>query len=434
MRFSYFARLQDDLDRWVGKELISRSTAEALIQESRSQRSSYSFSSIVIVLGVICLCFAAMTFVAANWEQMPRLLRVLLLLACLWAAYGGATYAQARSYTTISDALVLLGCGIFGAAIMLVGQMYHLQGRAQDAVLLWACGTLVAVAVLRSTGALWLAIGLFLLWFWFDVQPTFGSGRAEINFYYPVTWGICAVLAWWLASRRSAHLLAIGLLVWVAVTVAILTDRHETLTYAAIAYCVTFLAVGLTIFVSEQRPILKGFEGAVIQYLVFCLVFLTSLWVLAVSFNSNDKKLLEVIDTISYYPLVICFLVTAGLAAYAMMKRSMQVYDLAFCAFWIGATIVMISPLGRAVPFFAEAFALGLSIWLIRMGGRQELPNVTRTGYGAFAVVMLLIYFRTAGTLLGTSGFYLTAGLLLVLGAIFLPRLFRSKSTKEASS
>lgn len=434
MRFSYFARLQGDTQRWVNKGLIDQITAEALLSESKSQKTAYSFSSIVIVLGVICLCFAAMTFVAANWEEMPRLFRVILLIACMWGAYGGAVYAQGRSYATISDALVLLGCGIFGAAIMLVGQMYHLQGRAQDAVLLWACGTVVAVALLRSTGALWLAIALFLLWFWFDVQPNLGNGKAQINLYYPITWLLCALLAWWLSSRRSAHLLAIGFLAWIAITVAILTERHETLTYVAMIYCLTFLAVGAVILSSEQKPVLKGFEGSIIQYLVFCLVCLTSIWVIAVSFNSNDRKLLDIIDTITYLPLVSCFIAAAALTAFGVMKRSLQVYDLAFCTFWIGVTIILISPIGRAVPFLAEAYALGLSIWLIRMGARQELPYVTRTGYAAFAVVMLLIYFRTAGTLLGTSGFYLTAGLLLVLGAIFLPRFFRTKSTKEASS
>ena len=38
---------------------------------------------------------------------------------------------------------------------------------------------------------------------------------------------------------------------------------------------------------------------------------------------------------------------------------------------------------------------------------------------------MLIIYFRPTGTLLGTSGFYLTAGLLMGLGALFLRRLMQ---------
>ena len=71
---------------------------------------------------------------------------------------------------------------------------------------------------------------------------------------------------------------------------------------------------------------------------------------------------------------------------------------------------------------------------IIRMGLRQGMNTVTRLGYAAFAGVMLIIYFRTTGTLLGTSGFYLTAGLLMVLGALFLPRLMQFGRTTPGAA
>ena len=78
--FRYHDRLEADARRWVEKGLVDEATAERLLDESRSQKRGYSFTSIVVLLGVVCLCFAAMTFVAANWEDMPKLVRVALIL------------------------------------------------------------------------------------------------------------------------------------------------------------------------------------------------------------------------------------------------------------------------------------------------------------------------------------------------------------------
>ena len=64
----------------------------------------------------------------------------------------------------LAEGAVLLGASVYGAAIMLVAQMYHMQGEASGAVLLWAAGTVIAAIVLRSTPALILAIILFALW------------------------------------------------------------------------------------------------------------------------------------------------------------------------------------------------------------------------------------------------------------------------------
>jgi len=428
MQFGYLSKLEADTRLWVEQGIIDSSTASTMLDDVKSRKSGYSFSSIVIVLGVICLCFAAMTFVAANWEEMPKIMRVLLLLAAMWAAYGASVYADNRGYRIISDACVLLGCGIFGAAIMLIGQMYHLQGKASDAVLLWAGGSTIAALVLRSTGALWLAIALFTFWLVMSIEPLFGTNRAVINIFYPVFWLVCAALAYWLRSPRSAHLLAIGLIIWIAITVAILSDRHQTLSYGVALYGALYVGIALTLLSLENRQYLRGFEASIIGYLAICIIVLTAGWIGVVSFNENDKEILQAIDNLSFIPIAIMLILALGILGLAWTKKSRQIYDLVFCAIWIAAAMILTSSFGLRVPFLSEAFALGIAIWLIRMGGRQDIHSITRLGYTAFALVMLLIYFRTAGSLLGTSGFYLTAGMLMVLGAIFLPKFFRSRN------
>ena len=118
----------------------------------------------------------------------------------------------------------------------------------------------------------------------------------------------------------------------------------------------------------------------------------------------------------------------------AQVRKSAQVYDLSFIALWALLAAVLLHTQLRSVPFLNEVYALALSIWTIRMGARQEISLVTRLGYLLFTGLMLIIYFQTTGTLLGTAGFYLTTGVILVLGSIVLPRLLRAISASKGAA
>lgn len=373
---------------------------------------------------MVCLCFAAMTFVAANWDAMPKYLRVLLLLIAMWAAYGAAVFARIRGNPVISDFLIMCGCAIFGATIMLVGQIYHLQGKAEDAVLLWAGGTLLATLILRSSAALWLAIGLFTLWFMLKNDFNFGS-RAEINFLYPIFWLMCCATAYWLKAKRSAHSLMWGISLWLGFTVLIYTERHDTIAYFLALYASIYVLIGLAILSLEKWQILREFEAPFIAYLVLIAIGFTAMWVGLASFEEEFFNDLQTLGTINYIPMLVCLIIAIGIFAYARLNKLNSVYDLGFCGFWIAASLFATSNYGMQIPFIGEAISLGLTIWFIRMGDRQDIPSVIRLGYLAFGMVMLLIYFRTVGSLLDTTAFYLISGVLLVLGAVFVPRIFK---------
>ena len=434
MQLGYFSRLKSDSARWVENGLIDANTASAILADVETQKRGYSFTTIIIMLGVICLCFAAMTFVAANWDVMPKYLRVLLLLFAMWAAYCAAIIANHRGSPVISDFLIMCGCAIFGATIMLVGQIYHLQGKAEDAVLLWAGGTLLATLILRSSAALWLAIGLFTLWFLMDNDFEFGS-RAEVNFLYPVFWLMCCATAYWLRAQRSAHSLMWGFALWLGVTVLIYTERHDTIAYFLALYASLFVLIGLAILSLEKWQILRKFEAPFIAYLVMSAIGFTAIWVGASSFDKAFFDKLQTLDAIDYAPMFVCLIIALGIFAYAQSKKLNSVYDVGFCALWIAASLFATSKYGVQIPFIGETISLGLTIWFIRMGERQDIPSVIRLGYLAFGLVMLLIYFRTVGSLLDTTAFYLISGVLLVLGAIFVPRIFKLiRRDKEVTS
>ncbi len=59
-----------------------------------------------------------------------------------------------RGLNAFGHAATLLGVAVFGASIMLISQMYHMDGNPPDAVLVWAIGALVTGVLLKSNPAL----------------------------------------------------------------------------------------------------------------------------------------------------------------------------------------------------------------------------------------------------------------------------------------
>lgn len=167
-------------------------------------------AGVFALLGAVLLCFAAMTFIAANWQEMTKALRLILLFGAMWLAYGFAHIFERRGHGLFAQAAILAGTGLFGVNIMLIGQMYHLSGDPPGAVLLWGAGALLAALALPSPPALGLAIILAALWSGMRVIET----EAAHLWFLPV-WALLALSAWWLKWRWGAHALAIALFLWI---------------------------------------------------------------------------------------------------------------------------------------------------------------------------------------------------------------------------
>lgn len=362
--WGYRNRLDRDLARWRSAGFITADAERAIRADVKAQGSGVGLPQVLAILAAVLIGFAVMSFVAANWQDMPRPARLAMLLTALWAAYGLADQLFARNLLPFGHAAVLLGCGIFGASIMIVSQMYHMDGNAPDAVLLWALGTLAAGLAARSNPALAFALLLFSIWgFWESMQ------RDEVFWLYLAAWAVMAAAFFWQRWGAGIHLS--GMTLSGFILVACIGFWHAQSGYELLVAAGTVMGSAAVVGLALQ-PRFEAIWRAGILYAAV-LIFI-GLWLL--QFTRS--------------PEILPFILLAGAA--------------------LGLTLVAIW-WGLAAPDRSM-------LWL---------------GYAGFSIEILGIYSKTIGTLMGSSLFFLTAGLMVAGLAYFAYRLHARGERLETS-
>lgn len=103
----YKRRLLRDLDRWQSNGWLSTQGRAAIAADVESGGHAFNLASALGILASVLFGFAALSFVAAHWEDVPRLARLALLLASIWAGYGLAGWFGTRGQPYLADAAVL---------------------------------------------------------------------------------------------------------------------------------------------------------------------------------------------------------------------------------------------------------------------------------------------------------------------------------------
>lgn len=204
--WGYQSRLMKDLQRWQAAGWISAEAERSIRADVAARSRGVGLPGALAILAAVLIGFAVMSFVAANWQDMPRLLRLGLLAAMLWSSYLLADALFRRGHEAFGHAAVLIGCSVYGASIMLVSQMYHMDGHAPDAVLLWAAGTFLAGVLVRSNPALTFALVLFSIW---GIWET--GLRPAMHWPYLVPWGLVATAFFWQRWQPGVHLAGLAL-------------------------------------------------------------------------------------------------------------------------------------------------------------------------------------------------------------------------------
>lgn len=421
----YLQRLKRDLEIWIERGWVTPKNAQSILASADGETTQRRIPQLLALLGAVLMGFAAMSFVAANWAELSKIVKLVLLVGAMWAAYGAAFLLERRNHPAFAQAAVTGGLALFGANIALIAQIYHISSNDPGWLLVWCLAALATAWALPSRPALALSLLLASLWSsW--IPPV--SGHAHWGFFLP--WAAALLLTIRLSWLSGFHLAILTAYVWAALNAEPLAanlgcGRGE------IAALYILLSIGLWLAANRISARSLRFGGALEGYGI--VVSFALLWVLqAMPPESNGSWLWIVVA------------VVLGGAAAALAYREILASRLsARDAAGLGAlalSAILYSPLAHAlpaaVPWLYAALFLALAAWLVAYGTNRHNRFALNAGFAAFAAEVLYLYFETLGSLLGTAAFFALGGVILIAGSLVLARVRKhvvNASTEGAS-
>ncbi len=239
--------LKSRIGRWRESGLITDDQSQAILDfESTGTprfRLGIRFNRLIVVLstlGAVLIAAGLISFVAANWQGIPAMAKLFLLIGgnilTFWAAYQ---LQFVRGYPRVGGAIMFTGAAWFGANVFLVAQSYHLATDNPDLLIWWFLGILPLAYITRSKAITVMAVGIF-------------------------TVGV----AWKAATQTdnvSGVLLVMGMLLFTAAAlyaIGMLHLRRGNLKFHAGPYLVSgiLLAIGMT-YVLTFGDVFRGLLG-----------------------------------------------------------------------------------------------------------------------------------------------------------------------------
>ncbi|SNR52545.1 DUF2157 domain-containing protein [Hymenobacter mucosus] len=139
--------LETDGAQWVQKGIITEEQRRQLLALYATDERAIG---LLPLLGSLLVGLSALSLIAANWQALPELLRLGLLLGSMIGAYGAGEYFRRRGNGNVGMGLVALGLILFGAGIVLTSQLYQLIGYDLTGLLAWAVAGMGLTWLYRS--------------------------------------------------------------------------------------------------------------------------------------------------------------------------------------------------------------------------------------------------------------------------------------------
>ncbi len=429
---SYSKRLAGEIDKWLANGWVTPENATAIRASLKGEEKPSRLPVIITVLGAVLIGFSAMAFVSANWTEMSKALRLSLLAIIMWGAYGLAAVAYFRQQQGFAEAALLVGIGMFGASIMLIGQMYHLPSDFSVGLLLWSLGALITAWAVRSKSALiatqlllmgWTSYYLFrgnLLFF-----GLFDLFDGDLHFAYLAPWAAAALLAISLNWAPAKHLAVIGFFFWLFGNAPSFAENIGSGPIELLSIFAAFLTLlWLGGLFAEQKgiPFARALQG------YGALAALVFFWI---AHTLNDQPMTGINLVI---PLLACSSVFIVALVVTKRVREVTLIDaIAFAAFPAGILLtgVLFGSHGMFALWFSAPLFLILCIWLIVFATRQNNRFLINLGFAGFGAEALYLYLTTFGTFLDTAVFFALGGALLIAGGFFWERLRRRATAPQ---
>jgi uncharacterized membrane protein len=165
----FHKRLDALLKTALDRKIVTTEAADALralAKDEVKERGALSLASVLGWLGGGAVILGVILLIGSKWDGIPDLLKIVCFLALLGGTHGVGFWITKAGlpYGKTAAAFHFIGGGLFLGGVGLVAQIYNLNGRPPNGVLLWLASLLPLVVLLRSASLSLLSIFAFMVW------------------------------------------------------------------------------------------------------------------------------------------------------------------------------------------------------------------------------------------------------------------------------
>ncbi len=169
----------------------------------KQRKSSLNFIQAISIIGAFLIGLGILSFVASNWSGLTDMTKFFVLLFTLVFMYLGAWFTE-ESKPKFSRSLYYIGGFAFGAEIFYIGQLFHLGGEIENALIAWAIGLLPLAYYLKDKYIGWFSFSLIYLF----IQMRFMFTEGEPSYWMVIILPILFAFGHYVKRRSPILLLA----------------------------------------------------------------------------------------------------------------------------------------------------------------------------------------------------------------------------------
>lgn len=430
----FYKQLEKKVPQWLSNGWVNHHNAQKILANAQAEMSeSPKFSFVLATLGVILLGAGMISFFAANWQGMSKLAKLVVMFSCLWLSYlGAALSSRQNSYPAMFHSLILLGVIVFGANIMLIAQIYHIETHYPNGVFLWAAGGFMTALLMRSELVLVLALGLTLLWSSIEIIEF-----DKIHWHFIGVWLAMSVFVIRNQFIVATHVALLSLFGW-AIFSYFSFSKYASHGFIIQIYLLSGVALYMLAKLFKTYQCFLYFSEHLSRYaLIFALIFM---YILSFPGMELYPKLSHtMLDHLTWFGINIGLMVLTIVFLVLRIVRNrnpLALYQkLGFL--WLAALFITLiwnvyayQDEHGVTVIIVNLLLLSLVVWLTYAGQYERKHFYINAAFIIFAITLLSRYFDTFWTLLDHSLFFIVGGLLLLSGGFLLEKKRRQLSKK----
>lgn len=431
----FIKRLKKELPLWVAQGWVKPEHEKDIINSVIEKEPFEAKTSIIIfsLLGMILFSVGILLFIAAHWESLPKLVKLLLMFGGLWGAYGAADYFFLHQkhnpyFKSLGHLFLLLGVFLFGANIALIAQIYHISAHFPNGILIWSLGAWCVALCLHNKPSIFAS--LLLAGIWSYTESEFYLDKIHWPFLIIMALNLWVILKekWVVAEKWESpfdfFLFILG--IWLLMNFIWISKQYYTLYFNSlilITFIVLMVSISFYLKRAKESLILTRLKMSLQHHAVFYFLFVVFL----LTFPDGVKY----IGLASMASLALtCALLFLAFLAYVYFMREndniSRIIKISGAAVFsaLGALLILNHVLDHPslMAIFFNIVFLSILLWLIGFGHEMKDKLYINLAFLYFAALVIARYFDVFWGLLNRSLFFVMGGLLLLVGSYLIEK------------